>query len=163
MKFSQLHGWFRKNASIFPSLQPGACTHCAGRFSTCKAGGAYATNVPPAHWLNAAALTSLIGEKSDAHGPGHPLLPFGQFTLCRHFFQITLYSGILPELCETIQHCTASRSATFCRSDATGCSSGSMMVCLTRRKKRVQRVRETTSAMGKDHQTAWRPPTLARI
>ena len=44
------------------SLQAGVCTHSAGRFSTCKADGAYA-----------AAPTSLS----------------------------SIFSGILPELCET--------------------------------------------------------------
>ena len=89
--------------------QPGACTRCAGRFSTCRTGGAYAANVPPAHWLNAAALTRLRREKTDVHGPGHPLLPFGQFTLRRQFFPIAFYSGILPELCEAFMECSASQ------------------------------------------------------
>ena len=48
-------------------FQPGACTHCVGRFATCKTGGAYATNVPRVHWLNAAALTRLRREKTDVH------------------------------------------------------------------------------------------------
>ena len=68
-------------------FQPGACTHCVGRFATCKTGGAYATNVPRVHWFNAAALTSLRREKTDVHAAS---------------FLITIYSGILPELCEAI-------------------------------------------------------------
>ena len=70
-------------------MQPGACTHCAGRSSTCKAGGAYATNVPLAHWLNAAALTGLRSIFSDVHAAG------------KNGFDFFLSAG-LTELCEAI-------------------------------------------------------------
>ena len=56
-----------KNASIFENLQTGACTHCVGRFPTCRTGGAYAKNLPLASFLNAAALTRLRREKTDVH------------------------------------------------------------------------------------------------
>ena len=53
--------------AFFRTLQPGACTHYVGRFPTCETGGAYAKNLPLASFLNAAALTSLIREKTDVH------------------------------------------------------------------------------------------------
>ena len=70
-------------------MQAVACTHCAGRFSTCKAGGAYATNVPLAHWLNAAALNGLRSIFSDVHAAG------------KNGFDFFL-SAELTELCEAI-------------------------------------------------------------
>ena len=77
---------FSKMQAFLRIFQTGACTHYVGKFATCKPGGAYATNVPLVHWLNAAALTSLRREKTDVHAAS---------------FLITIYSGILPELCET--------------------------------------------------------------
>lgn len=57
----------------------------------------------PWHILfNAAALTSLRGEKLTRMAQATLSCPFGQFTLCRQFFQISIYSAIeMAELCET--------------------------------------------------------------
>ena len=85
------------------------------------------------------ALVTLRSIFSDAHGPGHPLLGFAQFTLCRQKKLIGFDSPLRGELCEALNlqpssfSCklfTAQRRGRRDRAGWTGCGNQSRNILM---------------------------------